>query len=221
MPTLQIRSVPPYSAVPFQRWKDGHYDVLADIRISQFIRDILKEKATRRRESRLRKGYKSGDRRFFGEAYIASQIPHEQGWYGSFKWLTSSASATGASNAHSREFGAALGKYFGHRSAELHQTARRLCDLPDCRKPVPPDLWLISGGKHRFIESKLRGDIVRPSQLAGLAVIAVCLSEVVPVSVEVIRIFSQAEKRHHDKEEAERREMEGTFEHYCHQLRAG
>ncbi len=27
--------------------------------------------------------------RFFGEAKVAASIPHEEAWYGSFKWITS------------------------------------------------------------------------------------------------------------------------------------
>jgi hypothetical protein len=40
------------------------------------------------------------------------------------------------------------------------------------RKPVAPDLWLIGkDGKFRFIESKLPGDTISFSEIAGLALI--------------------------------------------------
>jgi hypothetical protein len=48
VPTLRIDSVKPYPDRILQRWKDGHYDVIDDRRISSYIRDILQHKASRR-----------------------------------------------------------------------------------------------------------------------------------------------------------------------------
>ena len=213
-------SVRPYSDDALRRWKGGDYDaVLDNPRISPFIRDILREKARRWFEGRQRAG-KKGDRRFFGEAFVASEIRHEHGWYGSFKWLTSTACERDLHTAdrYSREYGAALRDHFGDSLSELRDRARRLWDLPKCRRPMPPDLWLISGGTHRFIESKLRGDDVREPQLAGLAVIAVCLSQVASVSVEVVRIHGESERVRPEREEAEKQEIRRLFRDYCLRL---
>jgi len=51
----------------------------------------------------------------------------------------------------------------------------RLCPLLAGKRPMPPDLWLVVDGVHRFIEVKLPGDNLRPEQIAGLALIAACL----------------------------------------------
>jgi hypothetical protein len=220
-PTLRIDSVRPYPERLLQRWKDGHYDVLDDRRISRFIRDILQHKAFRRRESRLRKG-RNGDRRFFGEAYVASQIEHDTGWYGSFKWLTSPLCITErkASGEYSQEFWAALRGYFQDCLPDVHERASRLYNLPDFRKPVPPDLWLVVGRTHQFIEVKLKGDHVRNSQIAGLAVITSCLCGVVPVSVGVVRAYSDSEMKRvrRQQEDIEDQHMRDTFNRFCRLL---
>ncbi len=52
-------------------WKQGNYEMLARLPGSSFLRRILDEKA--RNRSRL-------GRRFFGEAFVATSIDHEQGW---------------------------------------------------------------------------------------------------------------------------------------------
>jgi hypothetical protein len=222
MASLQIRSVNPYRDSVLSRWRSGHYDILEDKRISNFIRDILRHKLSRRHSSH-RNG-RTGDRRFFGEAYVASQLAHDHGWYGSFKWLTSPLCLTqeSASGEYAGPFWAALRLHFKDCLPDVHASASRLCDLSNCRRPMPPDLWLITGGKHQFIEVKLRGDKVRDSQIAGLVVIASCLSGVASVSVEVIRAFSESEMRsvRAGKEEAEDLKMKETFERFCGFLKA-
>ncbi|HXG55630.1 MAG TPA: hypothetical protein VNJ03_09660 [Vicinamibacterales bacterium] len=215
---LQFSSVPDYSESDLHRWVAGDYDLLGRSGISSFIREILREKAATRLEGR-RKRKQPGDRRFFGEAYVARRIPHQEGWYGSFKWLTSPAclSETGRVGRFAGAYGVALKHHFGNHLSGLRERARLLSDSHGV-KPMPPDLWLISGGKHRFIEAKLRGDNVRESQLAGLAVIAVSLCAAVPMSVEVVRAFSECEPRRPAKEESENRRMLDSFKEFCRVL---
>ena len=220
MPTLEVTSIDTYADEALKRWRAGDYELLDDPSISPFIRQILREKAERRLATRRRRG-KGGDRRFFGEAYVASRVSHDDGWYGSFKWLTSPACEVDhhIRATYSQKFGAALQTHFGVRLSQLRERARRVWDLPACRKPMPPDLWLVEGGKHRFIESKLRGDTVSSAQIAGLAVIADCLSDVAPVSVEVIRVVGESEKCRPEREVAEERQLKAKFREYCDRLR--
>ena len=59
-------------------------------------------------------------------------------------------------------------------------------------KPVGPDLWLIAGGVHRFIEVKLAGDTLKVRQLAGFALLAECLPSKWPISVSVVNLESSS-----------------------------
>ena len=61
-----------------EAWEEGDYSFLVESRASNYIKEILVCKAKKR-----------PGRRFFGEAYISSKIEMKDGWYSSFKWLTS------------------------------------------------------------------------------------------------------------------------------------
>ena len=57
-------------------WKnERNYSILVNSDVSEFIKGILIDKV------------KIRTNRFFGEAYVASQIPMAQGWYNSYRWL--------------------------------------------------------------------------------------------------------------------------------------
>jgi hypothetical protein len=213
-------SLRPYTDDALRRWKAGDYDaVLKNPRISPFIRDILREKARRRFEGAASR--QKGDRRFFGEAFVAGQIPHDHGWYGSFKWLTSTAceKALHTADRYSREFGAALRDHFGGPLSELRDRARRLFDLPKCRRPMPPDLWLIiSGGTHRFIETKLRGDGAREPQLR----VWQSSPFAYPASFRSPSKWSGStanlKRAVAEREDAEKQEIRGLFRDYCRRV---
>ncbi len=58
------------------------------------------------------------------------------------------------------------------------------------RKPVGPDLWLVTPHEHRFIEVKLPDDTVAEHQLLGLALIVTHLRAQRPISVEIAQLYS-------------------------------
>lgn len=156
-----------------EKWKKGDHSFLLQSNASNFIKDILVKKAA------VRTG-----RRFFGEAFIASNIEMKEGWYSSYKWLSGSKWITGNGLKPDFEqtFHAALLKHFGEDA--LQELQKKASDLSKnyknhffhCglyHKPVAPDLWIVANDdKHIFIESKLPDDCISASQLAGLALIA-------------------------------------------------
>ena len=60
-----------YRLSDLRAWKAGRYHVLMQSRASDFIKQILCDKARRRRQALIASG-KSGDRRFLGEAVVAA-----------------------------------------------------------------------------------------------------------------------------------------------------
>ncbi len=106
--------------------------------------------------------------RFFGEAFVASHLSHDEGYYSSFQWITSGAwaDADGVSDDDAGEFRRALATHFP-RLGELQAKAAALAKTLDGVKPAAPDLWLISNNEHHFIEVKLTGDELAPHQYAG------------------------------------------------------
>lgn len=159
------------------------------------------------------RGRAAKTRRFFGEAYVASQTPHREAYYGSFKWLTNRrfASSREFSDRYQEQFRKALQGHFGQRRIEKLQLAvqalARSCRKElDGKEPTAPDLWLVDKrGRHRFIEVKLPGDSVAPHQVAGMAAIACVLKTPHRVSVEVIHL--------HDDDR--------RFKAFCRAIRAG
>ena len=84
------------------------------------------------------------------------------------------------------------------------------------KKPVPPDLWLIDAhANHRFIEVKLPGDKIKPHQLAGLALIASCLSAPTPISVEIVELVPVGSKAPRSSGSEKQ-----TFDEFCRALQA-
>jgi hypothetical protein len=163
-------------------WSRKDCRMLTSSKACDYLKDILTAKVFRR----------GGGRRFFGEAYVAANIKHRSGYYGSFKWLTNPRFSSdrpfpeGSTRIFQEELRTALWKHFGRRQLEkLRERARDLENTTGVR-PVAPDLWLVDRqGNHRFIEVKLPGDRVRPSQLAGMALIKSCLCTKARLSVEV------------------------------------
>ena len=165
------------------QWKSGNRKMLETSGASPFLKRILAEKACVR------------PNRYFGEAFVASHVSHDEGYYCSFKWLTSAA-WTDSSVPRSRnfaEFKRALGTHFP-RLAELQAWARTLSETLGGQKPVAPDLWLIANGEHRFIEVKLPGDFLRTPQYAGLALLAAHLPSSMPISVSVLTLDSSEDQ---------------------------
>lgn len=150
-----------------------------------YLKDILGTKVFRRGK---------GTRRFFGEAYVTTQIAHADGYYGSFQWLTNSIFLgsrpfpKGSTQEFQQQYRSALQRQFCDQLKRLQQNAKRLEEATGVR-PAAPDLWLIDmSGRHRFIEIKLPKDEVSDSQIAGLSVIAASLQSERGVSVEIIEL---------------------------------
>jgi hypothetical protein len=164
-----------------EAWEGGDYSFLIESRASDYIKDILVCKAKKR-----------PGRRFFGEAYIASRIEMKEGWYSSFKWLTSPKwlSGDGLDPLLEAPFFEALMKYLGPKMIfKLQEKARTGRGGREGSKPVAPDLWIVGkDGGLRFIESKMPGDRIRPSQVAGLKLIKKYLRMNIPVRVSIIML---------------------------------
>ena len=151
-----------------------------------YLKRILASKAMKRAERRPNSSW------FFGEAYVATNVEHIEGYYVPFEWLTNrrfagvGAFREGSARRYQEELKTALSKHFPTQLTALQQDAARLQGVIG-EKPMPPDLWLIDhDGNHRFIEVKLPGDTVNSHQFAGLALIATCLTAKTKVSVEII-----------------------------------
>ena len=166
-----------------EQWTRGNRKMLTTSGASPFLKQVLVEKA------RVRPN------RFFGEAFVASHVSHDEGYYCSFKWLTS-ATWTDRSrprSARAAEFKQALRTHFP-RLAELQARARTLGERSGGPTPVAPDLWLLVNGEHRFIEVKLPGDRLRAPQYAGLALLAAHLPSARPIAVSVITLESSEDQ---------------------------
>jgi len=100
MRTLQVELMA-FPEAALHQWKQGGYKGLAKLPASSFLRRILHEKI----HNRAKLG-----RRFFGEAFVATHVDHEDGWYGSFKWLTSWPAKDGSP--YGAEYRAALKEHF-------------------------------------------------------------------------------------------------------------
>lgn len=183
MPSLKISRLS-YPEASLEKWRKKKYRMLQSSRASNFLKRILEMKAAERGTTR----------RFFGEAYVAANTRHKHGYYGSFKWLTNPRFSDGrefrgggTSTEFQVAFRDALLKYFGKdQLAKLRKKAIAF-EKETGITPVPPDLWLVDGrGNHRFIEVKLPGDSIKARQLAGMAVIAICLRPKSKISVEII-----------------------------------
>jgi hypothetical protein len=167
----------PYEPRQLGAWQAGRYGMLQRSPASQFIKQILCKKAR-----------SSQGKRFFGEAYVASTIRHDHGWYGSFKWLTSTRYIDGRNlTGFADEFALALRGYFAGLD-RLQEKTRRLAKLLGFT-PVAPDLWLIIDGKHHFIEVKLPHDSVSQRQLAGMALIAKYLPTDRPLALWIAQLY--------------------------------
>jgi hypothetical protein len=158
--------------------------MLTNSRASGYIKNILVSKARKR-----------PGRRFFGEAYIATKTEMVEGWYNSFKWLTSKKWITGKGleDEFEKPFYEALMEHIGKDILkDLQNRAKNLVKDGINKKPVVPDLWLITkDGQFKFIESKLPGDVINRHQIAGLALIKKCLSAVKPVSVSIVTLYPE------------------------------
>ncbi len=188
---LQIEFMP-YSEKLLDAWENGDYSMLTDSGASDYIKEILIDKAKHR-----------PGRRFFGEAYIASKTEMKEGWYNSFKWLTSDkwVSGEGLEPKFEKPFHYALMKYIGTKAlTDLQKKAvslykihkEKLTDGSKYNKPGAPDLWIIDQeGRYRFIESKLSGDTIKPHQIAGLALIHKYLSVANHVSVSIVTLYPE------------------------------
>ena len=203
MPKLVITSLT-YPQRRLEDWKKGNHRMLTSSGASAYLKKIVAMKVARR----------GGGRRFFGEAYVATRITHQEGFYGSFKWLTNARFSDGRPFPAGRtkrlkdQLRKVLTKHFTEEGLQvLRERARRFKKETGVR-PVPPDLWLVDRrGNHRFIEVKLEGDRIRRAQLAGLALIASCLHAKARISVEIVEL-------HPDHQEHQQ-----TFKRHCGVLR--
>jgi hypothetical protein len=166
-----------------KEWSMKHCRMLTASGACDYLKAILSGKVARR----------CGGRRFFGEAYVAAQVKHQSGYYGSFKWLTNARFSNdrpfrkGPTRTFQEELRTALLKHFGKRQLDRLRERAREFETRSGVRPVAPDLWLIDRqGNHRFIEVKLPGDRIRPAQRAGLALIKSCLRTKTRLSIEVV-----------------------------------
>ena len=153
-----------------EKWKSGDHSFLTTSQAPKYIKDILVSKAKIR-----------PSRRFFGEAFIASAMAFDtiDGWYGSFKWLSSDKWVTGKNLKPRFEkpfYEALLNRFGANIISDLQKRTQTYSDIYGSelnnRKPVAPDLWLVdTSGKNIFIESKMEGDQIKLHQLVGLALI--------------------------------------------------
>jgi hypothetical protein len=174
---LQVQHLP-FPSRALERWRDGDHDgVLNQLHAGSFVRWILVEKLANR---------KRPGRRFFGEAFVVAKLRPESAWYGSFKSLTSW--PVGVASSFGDEYRAALSRAFPE-APSLSSRAKALRRHLGGKVPVPRDLWVVHGGHHKFIEVKLPGDTVRPSQIAGLAAIATWLAPTESCSVWVYELY--------------------------------
>jgi len=169
-----------FSDTELEAWKRGDYSLVSDC--SGPLGQILRKKACVRPGSR-----------FFGEAKVAATAPHIEGWYSSFKWLTSRkwCSARELGDEYQTSFRDALMRHFPDLKEFQLAVGASMARLGD-RKPVGPDLWLTARDEHRFIEVKLPGDRLGRHQMIGLALIAMFLRSDRPVSVEVVHLYTSA-----------------------------
>jgi hypothetical protein len=184
MPKLMISSMT-YPCDRLQEWTKGHCQLLTSSGASAYLKKILAKKVARR----------GGGRRFFGEAYVATKITHKEGFYGSFKWLTSARFSDdrpfpdGRTREFKEQLRKALTKHFTRRQLQALRERASAFKKETGVRPVPPDLWLVDRrGNHRFIEVKLERDRIRRPQLAGLALIASCLHAKTRISVEIVEL---------------------------------
>jgi len=186
MPKLTV-SLQPYDPDALGAWTRRQRNALSFPATAADLERLLKRKA---------RGRAAKTRRFFGEAYIASQTRYREAYYSSFKWLTNPRFAGDRKlrDKNQEQLRKALQDHFTpKRIAKLQRVVRELSGV--CRKdlagkhPTPPDLWLVGrGGRHRFIEVKLPGDSLAPHQIAGMAAIACVLSGPKRVSIEVVHL---------------------------------
>jgi len=167
-----------YSDYELQDWRSRRYSLVNDC--SPLLKRRLLDKA------RARTG-----RRFFGETKVLAMEPYDEAWYGSFKWLTSPrwSGAAALSDRYQEHFRRALMIHFPDLCDFQQRVAMSLGSI-DRRKPVGPDLWLITPKQHRFIEVKLPRDTLARHQLVGLALIGMFLRGDRPISVEVVNLYN-------------------------------
>ena len=189
MPLMRSLTLTPIAYDPelLTQWKKGDYSLLDRSKASPSIQKVLKLKAQKR-----------PGRRFFGEAVVAAEVQHKAGWYSSFKWLTADCwlEENGTqSSAFRTDFASALAK---HITRPVLQTMRKKADRLkrrlDGRIPAPPDLWLITGRTHRFIEVKLPRDRVSDRQLAGFAILATSLNPSMPFALAAAELHAEGVK---------------------------
>ncbi len=188
-----------------ESWMGGKdYSMLESSLASKYLKDILIYKATKRNK-------KKHSSWFFGEAYIASTTDMSDGWYNSFKWLTSNQWITGKGleakfkkpfyNTLMTNISPQVVKNLQHKTDVLFENHKEKFYDPRKKKyhkPVAPDLWLICKDQYRFIESKLQmdnySDSAKPHQIAGLALIKKYLKVPNPVSVSIMYLYPRGSK---------------------------
>jgi hypothetical protein len=177
MVKLITRSVR-FSERDLTAWRDKDRSLLDGC--SELLRRILCDKAEAR-----------PGRRFLGYAYVAAREFHDEGWYGSFKWLTAPkwSGEQKLPDSYQEAFRDALQRHFP-TLREFQRICVAATGNQTEQKPVGPDLWLTTPDRHRFIEVKLPGDHLARHQLVGLALIATFLKSDRPVCVEVVTLDS-------------------------------
>jgi len=195
-----------YAPHLLELWKRQDYSMLEKSKASDYIKNILTFKAPRRKPGQDDKGT-----RFFGEAFVASQIPMLAGWYNSYQWLKwkddENAWLTGNGLNKGKDepinfrkifYEQAIMKYIGVENLrKFHQIAKKVQKGNEHSSTYlkAPDLFIVDKkNSFLFLEVKLPGDPFDELQELALTMIEKHLktSGNNPVIVKKIRLESKA-----------------------------
>ena len=183
-----------------KKWKKRDYTMLTNANVSDYLKDILVFKASNRKP-----GQSISDQRFFGEAYVATQIPMIHGWYNSYQWLRWKGNngmwLTGKGlkqknhepvNFHKIFYNDAICEHIKLCNLQyLHGYSQKYqCNDQKTKKyPKAPDLFIIDKQNNFiFIEVKLPRDDFDPLQDIGLKIIRNYLKTEKEVSIIVRKL---------------------------------
>jgi len=157
-----------------EAWKKRDYSMLTQSDASDYLKSILTFKASR-------SGKKRGLKRFFGEAFVATNTPMVDGWYNSYQWLIKDNCVSGYDLKSSPEepipykqtfYDVAVVQHIGVENLRKFQKHSRDYENRTGNYPKAPDLFIINE-EHNFvlIEVKLPSDKINSQQEDGLKLI--------------------------------------------------
>lgn len=157
-----------------EAWKRRDYSMLTQSQASDYLKSILKFKASK-------SGKKRGLKRFFGEAFIAATTPMVDGWYNSYRWLINDNWVFGHNLKSSTEepmpykqifYDVAVIQHIGVENLRTFQAHSKEFEKRTGNYPKAPDLFIIDKENNFvFMEVKLPGDKINAQQEDGLKLI--------------------------------------------------